>query len=96
MSTQIQRDSYAGFGNEILFPLATDPAASKTANEGARAILEDRGNVITAEGRLQKTRTTKYRDNYGVPHELIEVVENGKMVSRTVDGVSITGNIVQF
>lgn len=104
MSTQAQKEKYGHLGNEILYPLClVDPP-----DKDAEAILKDRGNIITKPvvdadgvvivpgGKLRKTRVKQYRDAHGGRHELIEVVENGKMVSRTVDGVSITGNIVQF
>lgn len=96
LSTQDQKNKYGHLGNEILFPMATNPNNTQGQIEGATAILEDRGNVITDDGNLQKTRTTQQTDVNGIHHELIEVVENGKMISRTVDGVAITGNIVQF
>jgi len=90
MSTVTQRKSHGTLGNERLFPMALE------GDEAAVAILGDRGNVVTPEGKLRKTRTSKYRDAHGMIHELIETVENGKMIERTVDGVVISGNIVQF
>lgn len=90
MSTQLQKDAYGHLGNERLKPMAV------AGNAGAIAILEDRGNVLTDEGHLRKTRSWIYTDGMGVEHDCQEVVEDGKMVGRTVDGVAITGNIVQF
>lgn len=92
MSTQAQKSSHGHLGNEVLFPMAVQGDAA------AEAILEERGNVLTDDvpKRLRKTRVSKYRDVYGMEHELVEVVENGKMQMRTVDGVSITGNVVPF
>lgn len=93
MSTEAQRNSHGRFGNEILYPLALSGNAGSAA---AAAILADRGNEITPEGKLRKTRTTQYMDQRGQPHELIQVVENGKMVEESVDGVAITGNVLRF
>lgn len=90
MSTEAQRILYGNLGNERLKPMAID------GDKAAIAILADRGNVLTDENHLRKTYTNSYSDQKGVEHQEIRVVEDGKLVSRTVDGVAITGNIVQF
>lgn len=90
MSTQAQKNSHGHLGNELLKPMAM------TGDAAAEAILADRGNVLTPEGKLRKTRTTKYRDAHGMQHEVVVVVEDGKMVGKEIDGVPITGNIVSF
>lgn len=90
MSTAEERMSHGGLGNERLKPMAL------LGDEAAVAILLDRGNVLTDEGRLRKERTSLFRDRFGIEHELYEVVVDGRMVQRAVDGVAITGNIIPF
>lgn len=90
MSTVTQRRSHGHLGNELLFPMALQGDAA------AVAVLEDRGNTITNEKRLRKTRTSKFIDKLGVEHELYQVVEDGKLVHEAVDGVELPSNIVRF
>jgi len=90
MSTYKQQQSHGHMGNELLYPMA------KEGDEASIAILKDRGNVVTTEGKLRKSRTRQYRDGFGIVHELTEIVENGKLIERTIDGVAITGNVVPF
>lgn len=88
MSTQAQKDKYGNVGNDVLLPLALGGDAA------AIAILEDRGNTITAEGKLQKVLTEEYTDHRGNVHSTTKVIENGKLVR--VDGVNVAGNVVPF
>lgn len=75
------------FGNEVLKPLAVE------GDEEAIRILKSRGNVIDGEGRLVKTskRTRHvYVDGVFIKNEVIEeIVRDGRLVERRIDGVVV-------
>lgn len=88
MATQAQKNKYGNVGNEKLLPLAIG------GDVAAVAVLEERGNTVTADGKLQKTVVDEYTDHRGKVHSSTRVIENGKLIS--VDGVNVAGNVVPF
>lgn len=81
MSTFEQNKKYGHVGNEKLKPLAI------AGDAAAVAVLADRGNVLTEEGRLRKETRQEYTDSRGVERVDSVVVEDGRVVERNGEKV---------
>lgn len=87
MTTYAQHQKYGAVGNEKLLQLAAEGDAA------AHAVLGDRGNTVTADGKLRKLETKAFTVR-GKEFTTTRLIENGKVIEQ--DGVPVTGNISPF